>query len=550
MKSLLMPKALLLVSFLLLLQNLHAQPALIPQPQEVTWKEGSFPLDANTKIGIPNTKSFIHVGDTFSEELGKGLTNPPQVIFTEGSVQFIQSKDKNLGLEGYELVVDAQGIRITSETARGAFYATRTLLQMLPVDLLSDHPTQYPFLNIPHCVIRDQPHFSYRGLMLDVSRHYMPVEFVKKLIHLMALYKQNHFHWHLTDDQGWRIEIEAFPLLTTLGSQRKETMAGHYGHQKHDQTPYGPYFYTKSEVREIVQFAQERFVTIVPEIEMPGHSSAALAAYPHLGHNPDKIYQVATSWGVFEDIYMPRETTFDFLKTVLTEVMELFPSPYLHIGGDEVPKRQWKESRFAQDLIHQLDLEDEEGLQSYFIRRMDTFLTSKGRKLVGWDEIMDGGLSQNALVMSWRGTEGGLQAARQGHDVIMSPNPYCYLDHYQADPSTQPIAIGGLTTLEKIYGYHPIPSGLDASLHPHILGLQGNIWTEYMKTPAQVEYMAYPRALALAETGWSPASKKDFSNFTKRWEAHQKRLDALGVNYFGSPANPEHPYAWPRDFEK
>jgi hexosaminidase len=230
--------------------------------------------------------------------------------------------------------------------------------------------------------------------------------------------------------------------------------------------------------------------------------------------------------------------------------MELFPSPFLHIGGDEVPKRQWKESRFAQDLIHQLDLEGEEGLQSYFIRRMDTFLTSKGRKLVGWDEIMDGGLSQNALVMSWRGTEGGLQAARLGHDVIMSPNPYCYLDHYQADPSTQPIAIGGLTTLEKIYGYHPIPQELDASLHPHILGIQGNIWTEYMKTPAQVEYMAYPRALALAETGWSPASKKDFSDFTKRWEAHQKRLDALRVNYFGSPTNPEHPYAWPKDFEK
>ncbi len=527
-----------------------SQPHLLPIPLEIEWRAGSFPLSEKTKIGIPNTKSFIHVGDTFAQEVGRGLKRPPQVIFSAGDIQFIQRKDADLGPEGYEIIVDSKSIQIISETARGAFYGTRTLLQMLPEDITGNTPAQRKTLHIPNCIVRDKPHFPYRGLMLDVSRHYMPVAFVKKLLHTMSLYKQNYFHWHLTDDQGWRIEIEAFPLLTEVGSQRKETMVGHYNDQQFDQTPYGPFYYTKKEIREIVQYAQERFITIVPEIEMPGHSSAALAAYPHLGHNPDKIYEVATSWGVFEDIFMPKDTTFDFLKTVLTEVMELFPSPFVHVGGDEVPKKQWKQSRFAQNLLQTHNLSDEEELQSYFLRRIDTFLASKGRTLVGWDEILEGGLSQNAIVMSWRGTEGGLSAARQGHDVIMSPNPYCYLDHYQANPDNQPIAIGGFTPLEKIYSYQPIPAELEESLHSHILGVQGNIWTEYMKTPAQVEYMAYPRALALAEIGWSPPTKKDFSDFSQRLQSHKKVLDALQVNYFGSPLNPSHSYSWPKDFEK
>jgi hexosaminidase len=319
-------------------------------------------------------------------------------------------------------------------------------------------------------------------------------------------------------------------LLTQISSIRKETMVGHYKDQKYDKTPYGG-FYTQEEIKEVVAYATQKFINVIPEIEMPGHSQAVLAAYPELGCNPDKIYRVATKWGVSEDVLCPREETFTFLENVLTEVMALFPGQYIHIGGDECPKKQWQESRFCQDLIKKLGLKDEHELQSYFIRRIDKFVTSKGKKLLGWDEILEGGLSPNAMVMSWRGTKGGIEAAKQRHDVVMSPNSYFYLDYYQADPKTQPLAIGGLLPLAKSYSFEPDLPELTAEEAKHIVGVQANVWTEYISTPAYAEYMTYPRGLALAEVNWSSKQNRNYDDFLKRLKAHLPAMDALKINY-------------------
>jgi hexosaminidase len=346
--------------------------------------------------------------------------------------------------------------------------------------------------------VEDAPRFSYRGLMLDAGRHFYTVDFIKRYIDLMVVYKLNTFHWHLTEDQGWRIEIKKYPLLTSISSIRKESMVGAYKDMKFDKTPYGG-FYTQEDIKEVVAYASKKFVTIIPEIEMPGHSQALLAAYPQLGCNPDKIYEVATKWGVSEDVLCPREETFTFMQDVLTEVMALFPGQYIHIGGDECPKKQWKESRFCQDLIKKLKLKDEHELQSYFIGRIDKFITSKGKKMLGWDEILEGGLSPNAMVMSWRGTAGGIEAAKLNHDVVMSPNNFLYLDYYQADPKTQPLAIGGNLSLSKCYSFEPDLPELTEAEAKHIVGVQANLWTEYIGTPAYAEYMTFPRAFFHAD---------------------------------------------------
>jgi len=366
--------------------------------------------------------------------------------------------------------------------------------------------------------------------MLDAGRHFYTVDFIKRYIDLMAVYKLNTFHWHLTEDQGWRIEIKKYPLLTSISSIRKESMVGAYKDMKFDKTPYGG-FYTQEDIKEVVAYASKKFVTIIPEIEMPGHSQALLAAYPQLGCNPDKIYEVATKWGVSEDVLCPREETFTFMQDVLTEVMALFPGQYIHIGGDECPKKQWKESRFCQDLIKKLKLKDEHELQSYFIGRIDKFITAKGKKMLGWDEILEGGLSPNAMVMSWRGTAGGIEAAKLNHDVVMSPNDFLYLDYYQADPKTQPLAIGGNLTLSKCYSFEPDLPELTEAEAKHIVGVQANLWTEYIGTPAYAEYMTFPRALALAEIGWSPKRPKNYTAFSNRVKKHLPVMDALKINY-------------------
>jgi hexosaminidase len=361
-----------------------------------------------------------------------------------------------------------------------------------------------------------------------------PVEFIKQYLDWMARYKLNTFHWHLTDDQGWRIEIRQYPRLAEIASMRKETLVGHAPQStQYDGQPYGG-FYTQEQIREVVAYAGDRFITVIPEIEMPGHSLAALAAYPELACTPGP-FETATTWGVFKDVFCPKDNTFQFLENVLSEVMELFPSRYIHIGGDEVQKDRWKESPDAQAVIHREGLKDESELQSYFIRRMERFINSKGRRMIGWDEILEGGLAPDATVMSWRGEQGGIAAARQGHDVIMTPDAYLYFDHYQGDRGvngkSEPLAIGGMLPLEKVYSYNPLPAALNPEEQKHILGAQANLWTEYIADPHQAEYMLFPRLFALAELAWSPQGSRNYRDFLTRVPPQLARLKRQGVNY-------------------
>ena len=365
---------------------------------------------------------------------------------------------------------------------------------------------------------------------LDVSRHFFSVDFIKKYIDILALHKMNTFHWHLTDDQGWRIEIKKYPKLTQIGSQRKETIIGkNFDPYEGDGKPYGGY-YTQDEIKEVVKYAQERYITVVPEIEMPGHAVAALSAYPQFSCRQEPL-EPLTKWGISDDIYCSKDETFNFLSDIMEEVLELFPSKYIHIGGDEAPKMRWKECQHCQVNIKKHNLKDDHELQSYFISRMDSFLTSKGRKTIGWDEILEGGLAENAAVMSWRGEQGGIAAARQKHNVVMSPGSHCYFDHYQGDKKTEPLAIGGFTSLKKVHSYNPIPAKLETEYEKYVLGAQGNVWTEYMETPEHVMYMALPRLCALSEVLWSGPGTSSYYDFTQRLIPHFNLLDSLQYNY-------------------
>jgi hexosaminidase len=379
--------------------------------------------------------------------------------------------------------------------------------------------------------VRDIPRFQYRGMHLDVARHFFSVDFIKKYIDLMAMLKMNTFHWHLTEDQGWRIEIKKYPKLQEIAAFRNETLIGHYSDQPHqfDAKKYGG-FYTQEEIKEVVKYATERQITVIPEIEMPGHSQAAIAAYPYLGCSGEQI-KTATKWGVFEEIYCPRESTFQFLEDVIDEVVELFPSKYIHIGGDEAPKTKWKNCQHCQKLIKNEGLKDEHELQSYFITRIEKYINSKGKQIIGWDEILEGGLAPNATVMSWRGFNGAIEAAKQKHDVILTPSSHCYFDHYQSDNENEPLAIGGFLPLEKVYSFEPIPPELSEEDSKYVLGAQGNVWTEYISTPEKLEYMTFPRAIALSEVVWSSTENKNYKDFIERLEHFNKRLDAMNINY-------------------
>jgi len=431
--------------------------------------------------------------------------------------------------EQYDLKVTEKGVEISGGSRAGVFYGIQSLLQILPIEIFKQNKLSSTS-HIPYLHVEDKPRFSYRGMHLDVSRHFFPPADIKRYIDLLALHKMNKFHWHLTEDQGWRIEIKKYPKLQEISAYRKETLIGHYNDQPHqfDGKRYGG-FYTQGEIREIVKYAAEKHITVIPEIELPGHSQAALAAYPELGCTPGP-FEVMTKWGVSNEVYCPKEETFVFLENVLLEVMDLFPSEYIHIGGDECPKIRWKESSFCQNLIKEKNLKDEHGLQSYFINRIEKFLNSQGRNIIGWDEILEGGLAPNATVMSWRGVAGGLEAAKQKHNVIMTPNSHCYLDYYQSDHPDEPLSIGGYLPLKTVYSYEPVDSELTKEQANYILGVQGNVWTEYMKDFEHVEYMAFPRASALAEIGWS-SPDKDYDDFLLRLSDWMERLEALGVNY-------------------
>lgn len=536
--------SLIFITALLAGCGLPEQPApihVIPEPVNVEKGDGHFTITPGTSISVDeNNPELVRLGEELAEMINSATWYNLKVSAsssTGNSIELTIDEETSSyeNEEAYSLISDESGVTIRAPSAAGIYYGIQTLRQLLPAEIEHTDPTLVPQnveWSVPAVEIDDYPRFSYRGMHLDVARHFFPVEFVKKYIDLLAMYKMNRFHWHLTEDQGWRIEIEKYPRLTEISAYRDSTLAGHYGSGVWDGERYGGY-YTKEEIREVVDYAAERYVTIIPEIEMPGHSSAVLAAYPQFGCKENGDYRVQTTWGIFEDIYCPKEVTFRFLEDVLTEVMALFPSEYIHIGGDEAPKAQWETSQVAQQVIEREGLEDEHELQSYFITRMERFLNENGRQIIGWDEILEGGLAPNATVMSWRGTVGGIEAAKQGHDVVMTPTSHLYLDYYQADRDTEPLAIGGFTPLEKTYSFEPVPDELTEEEAEYILGAQGNVWTEYIKSPEKAEYMAYPRALAVAEVNWTPGPKKNFTLFWRRLQEQFKRFEIMEVNAAG-----------------
>ena len=495
---------------------------IIPKPLFQEMNKGVFVLDENIRF-ISDTEL-----NQVSDYLKLYIEENYQVSFTtqkESKKIVFTSNDSISNEEGYELKIGENSILIASKNSKGAFYAVQSLLQLMPIK------SNGLAIAIPCLELQDEPQFKYRGMHLDVGRHFFSVDFIKKYIDLMARLKMNTFHWHLTEDQGWRIEIKKYPKLQEIAAFRNETLVGHYNNQPHqfDGKKYGG-FYTQEQIKEVVAYANTRQVTIIPEIEMPGHSQAAIAAYPALGCTGEQA-EVATKWGVFDEVYCPKESTFKFLEDVIDEVVTLFPGKYIHIGGDEAPKTNWKRCAHCQRLIKEKGLKDEHGLQSYFIARMEKYINSKGKQIIGWDEILEGGLAPNATVMSWRGTSGAIEAAKEGHDVILTPGSHCYFDHYQSEDENEPLAIGGFLPLEKVYHFNPIPKELTEEESKYVLGAQGNVWTEYMKTEKQVEYMAFPRAVALSEVVWSSPENKNYSDFINRLEQYQKRLDQLDVNY-------------------
>ena len=511
--------------------------ALVPRPVRLTPQPGSFTLTGSTVITTDAASRPLGwmLADYLFPATGFRLTVASTAPGGGRAISIrLDSSLTALGDEGYRLEVRPTRVTIRARRPAGAFYAIQTLRQLLPPAIFRQAKVAATAWTIRAVSIEDYPRFPWRGMHLDVGRHFMPKEFVKKYIDLLALHKMNRFHWHLTEDQGWRIEIRQYPRLTQVGAWRKQTIIGRPDQDstkwRFDGQPHGA-FYTQDDVREIVAYSQARFVTIVPEIEMPGHSQAAIAAYPGLGNTGDTL-PVWTAWGVDENILNPGESTITFYQNVLTEVMALFPGHWIHIGGAEAPKARWKASPLAQARIRQLGLKDEDELQSYFTRRMDEFLTAHGRSLVGWDEILQGGLASNAVVMSWRGTDGGIAAARAGHDVVMTLGSHTYFDHYQsADTTAEPLAIGGFLPLDTVYSYEPVPAALTDAEARHVLGSQGQVWTEYIPDPKRVEYMAFPRACALAEVLWTPKAERDYADFTARLATHLERLRVLDVNY-------------------
>lgn len=513
--------------------------SIIPQPTQLTMGKGNFSIQSNTKIvlgaeGLEKSAAFLQ--GYVQKMYGLHLKIEHKGIAT-GNIVLRLKKINHTVAGAYHMEVNNDYVSIEADQATGVFYGVQTLLQLLPVTTANE-------LVIPHLSIIDKPRFAYRGMHLDVGRHFFPVDYIKKYIDFIAMHKMNTFHWHLTEDQGWRIEIKKYPKLTEVGAYRNGTTIGRYPGTGNTNTSYGGY-YTQEQIKEVVKYAADRYVDVIPEIELPGHSSAAIAAYPELSCFPEEATkhpsktawngttegkQVQQTWGVFEDVFCPSEYTFNFLENVFNEVIELFPSKYIHIGGDECPKESWKRSAFCQQLIKDKNLKDEHGLQSYFIQRMEKYLNGKGKQIIGWDEILEGGLAPNALVMSWRGEKGGIEAAKQKHQVIMTPGEWVYFDHAQNKPEDS-VTIGGFTDLQKVYGYEPVPKSLSETDAQYVLGAQANLWTEYITNTSKVEYMLFPRMSALSEVLWSSKENRHWPNFKERMQQQYKRYDQWGANY-------------------
>ena len=527
---------------------------IVPKPNQIIPREGRFKLSNKVRLVVPpDAPEVKEIANGLAERLK--LTARISLKETEnanGKPAICFVVEEGMPKEGYKLSVTSNLITLSASQPNGFFYGVQTIFQLLPPAVYGKQMDKKANWSIPAVEIEDAPRFAYRGLMLDVCRHYVPIEYIYKFIDQLAMNKMNTFHWHLTDDQGWRIEIKKYPKLTEVGSKREKTLIDYYYvnyPQVFDEEEHGGY-YTQEQIKDVVAYAASKYINVIPEIEMPGHALAALASYPELSCDSTQTYKVSPTWGVFEQVFCPSETTFKFFEGVMDEVVELFPSEYIHIGGDECPKTAWKNSTFCQQLIRQLGLRDdvtpskvdgvkhskEDKLQSYFVTRMEKYLNGKGRNIIGWDEILEGGLAPNATVMSWRGVEGGLNAAKAGHNAIMTPMPYAYLDFYQEDPAIAPTTIGGYTTLKKTYSYNPVPDDADELVKKHVIGMQGNIWREYMKNSDRTDYQAFPRAMAIAETGWTLDANKNWRNFCERMVTVFERLKVMDtkpcLNFF------------------
>ncbi len=510
-----------------------APAAIIPEPVSTDWHSGSFALDKNTVLLASD--SDLLAANFLNDYLGRfyGL----QLKVNKPGAHTITLRTEPGGRNGhYHLDATADGITIVGSTHAGTFYGIQTLIQLLPLgpfEATANGPnirTTNGTLKIPSVTVDDYPRFQYRGLHLDVGRHFYSVDFVKRYIDFIALHKMNYFHWHLTEDQGWRIEIKKYPNLTRTGAWRSGTIIGHNPGTGNDSTPHGGY-YTQDQIKEVVKYAADRYITVIPEIEMPGHALAALASYPWLGCTGGP-YQVAQHWGVFKDVYCAgNDSVFQFLQDVIDEIIPLFPAPYIHIGGDECPKDSWKACPKCQKRMKELGLRNEDELQSWFIQRMEKYINSKGKSIIGWDEILEGGIAPNATIMSWRGEKGGIDAAKQHHNVIMTPGQYVYFDHSQTH-NDDSLTIGGYLPLQQVYGYEPVPAELTGDDTAYVLGAQANVWTEYMSNPSKVEYMLFPRLSALSEVLWSPKASRNYMNFQHRLADQYKRYALWRVNHY------------------
>lgn len=515
-------------------------PSIIPLPQalELATPEGALSFSGKFSINPQSDKDLL---PSLTDSLAAEKLDIDAQLSKDN---ILLLKDATLAKDAYQLNVSAKGVEIRSNSASGVFYAIKTLKQSIIKDAQGKKL-------IPWMQVKDAPRFAWRGLMVDSGRNAYSVAEMKKIVDLMAHYKLNTLHWHLTDDQGWRIEIKKYPKLTSIGSKRAETpILG--DRTKGDGKPYEAFF-TQEEIKDVVAYAKAKHITVVPEIELPGHAAAAITAYPELGNTdiPNYKPEVKTSWGVHEYIFNPSDKTFEFLNDVLTEVCMLFPdSPYIHVGGDEAPKDQWEKSPFAQEFMKAKGIPNEHALQSYFIKRVEDMIVAKGKKLIGWDEIQEGGLSKTATMMVWRDWKWAKHAVENGNDIVMTPNSHCYLDYKAgvAPNKAEFDMIGGDLPLEKVYSLNPVPADFTEEQAKKVIGVQGNCWSEYTQTHPKWEYMTFPRAIALAEVAWTPQSRKNEASFKLRLKDHKQQLDEMKVNYRqddGSPAQPSAPVARP-----